>query len=290
MKKKILIIGSLGTLGKKLTKDLKLNKKIIIKTLAKKKADYCFNLENFKKLDKIFSSLDFDYVINCAAYTNLKYCEKNYKKIKKINTLLPQLLSRDSLAYNFKYVHISTDHIYISKENIGNSERAQVGWHNKYSKSKYLAEKKVITNSKSLIVRTNFIGNKSNKKSFIYWLNKSYNTKKKIYLFHDMYTSTVDLHNFSKILIKLMFNNSHGVFNVGCNEILSKKDFALKYIKKIKKKINYTSVSSNDKKFSKVKRGKFLGLNINKVENELKIKMPNSNQVIKNIINENTRY
>ena len=105
-----------------------------------------------------------------------------------------------------------------------------------------------------------------------------------------MYTSTIDLHNFSKILIKLIFNNSHGVFNVGCNEILSKKDFALKYIKKIKKKINYTSVSSNDKKFSKVKRGKFLGLNINKVENELKIKMPNSNQVIKNIINENTRY
>ena len=287
--KKILILGSAGTLGKSLLKNLQSKKNIYIKTLAKKKADYCIDLENFLKLKKILSTLNFDYVVNCAAYTNLEYCEKNYKKIIKINTLLPEKLSKYSMIYNFKYIHLSTDHIYVSRKNIQNTENSTIGWHNKYSKSKYLAEKKII-NSKSLIVRTNFVANKFNTKSFIHWLGKSYKTKKKISLFHDMYTSTIDLNTFSKILIKLIFNNSCGIFNIGCSEVLSKKDFALKYLKNIKKKLNYESISTNDKGLLKVRRGNFLGLNINKIEKELKTKMPNSNKVIKNLIYENTRY
>ena len=193
MKKNFLILGSNGSLGKKIIKILTSKKNCSFKTIAKQKADFNFDLENFNKLEKIIKNNKFNYIINCAAYTNLLYCEKNFKKILKINTKLPVKLSYWSKKYDYKYVHISTDHIYISQKNIFNSENSKIGWHNKYSKSKFLAEKNLFNKKKILIIRTNFIDDKFNKKSFLYWLNKHIKIKKKIPLFFDMYTSTTRL-------------------------------------------------------------------------------------------------
>ena len=148
MKNKVLILGSNGSLGKRIKEILKAKKNCDLKTIAKKNADFNFNLENFKKLKKIIQNNDFDYIINCAAFTNLIYCEKNFHKISKINTALPIKLSSWSKKYNFRYTHISTDHIYTAKKNIYNSEVSKIGWHNKYSKSKYLAEKNLLNRKK----------------------------------------------------------------------------------------------------------------------------------------------
>ena len=135
MKKNILILGSNGQLGSKLSISLKKDKKFKIKTLAKSNANFSFDIENFSKLEEILINENFTHVINCIAHTNLEYCEKNYKKIYKINVLLPKKLSDLSKNHKFKLVHISTDHIYKAKKNKLNSEKDKVGWHNNYSKS-----------------------------------------------------------------------------------------------------------------------------------------------------------
>ena len=289
MKKNFLILGSNGSLGKKIIKILTSKKNCSFKTIAKKKADFNFDLENFNKLEKIIKNNNFNYIINCAAFTNLLYCEKNFKKILKINTKLPVKLSYWSKKYNYRYVHISTDHIYISKKNIFNSENSKIGWHNKYSKSKFLAEKNLINKKKILIVRTNFIDNRFNKKSFLYWLHECIKNKINIPLFFDMYTSTIDLKTFSNTLIKLVMTNSFGTYNIGSNQILSKKDFALKYFKKLKIYPPHFDLQTNNNLEFLFKRGKHLGLNIQKIEKKLKIKMPNSNKVINNLFYENIR-
>ena len=158
MKKKILILGSNGTLGKCLLLNLKKNKKYNIFGTSKKKSDFNLNLKNFSKLQKLILKLNFDIIINCAAYTNLSFCENNYEKIKIINTSLPTKLSLWSSIYNFKYIHISTDHIYLSKKNIANKENSKTGWHNKYSKSKFLAEKKFKNKKKTFDNKNKFYG------------------------------------------------------------------------------------------------------------------------------------
>ena len=289
MSKKFLILGSNGSLGKKMIKILSKQKEYSFKTIARNRAHFNFNLENFEKLEKIIKKNKFDYIINCAAYTNLIYCENNFNKVSKINTKLPIKLSYWSKKYNYRYIHISTDHIYISKKNVLNSENFKIGWHNKYSKSKFFAEKNLVNKKKILIIRTNFVDNKYNKKSFLYWLHKCARIKKKIPLFFDMYTSTIDLNTFSKILIKLIVSNSFGIYNVGSSEVLSKKDFALKYFKKLKIKPLYFETKTNNNTEILFERGKYLGLNIKKVEKQLNIKMPNSSKVINNLLNENIR-
>ena len=55
MKNKVLILGSNGSLGKRIKEILKGKKNCDLKTIAKKNADFNFNLENFKKLKKNYS-------------------------------------------------------------------------------------------------------------------------------------------------------------------------------------------------------------------------------------------
>ena len=89
MKKKILIIGAASILSNYLISDLKENfevyllfnkrKRIISKT---KRIDLDFNKK--KDLNKILY-FKFYLIINCAAITDVDYCEKNYFKCLNSN-------------------------------------------------------------------------------------------------------------------------------------------------------------------------------------------------------------
>ena len=126
--------------------------------------------------------------------------------------------------------------------------------------------------------------NKKNKKSLLYWLNNRIKLKKEIPLFTDMHTSTIDIHNLSKILVKLIIKNFYGIYNVGSRNKISKADFIMFYLKKINAKPNIKFVKTNNNLSENICRGRFLGLDVTKVERRLKIKMPTSQKVINNLI------
>ena len=57
-KKKILILGINGTLGKKLYQDLKKNRNFRACGISKKNSDFNLNLENFKKLELFLKKIN----------------------------------------------------------------------------------------------------------------------------------------------------------------------------------------------------------------------------------------
>ena len=75
-----------------------------------------------------------------------------------------------SKKFDFKFVQISTDHVYKGKKPKLNNERSKIFAVNKYAKTKILAEKYSKKLKKFLIIRTNFTGKK--KDAFIDWLIK----------------------------------------------------------------------------------------------------------------------
>ena len=273
---KYLIIGSNGLLGNEFKKIL--NKSIYM-TLARNNSDYNIDLIKFGKLNFFFKKYKFLNVINCAGITDLNYCEKNFKKCKKINSDLLKHLTTLSTKYNFKLVHISTDHFFKNEKFKLNKENFTKVAINKYALSKLIAEKYVKKNKNNLIIRTNFTGFKFNNISstFVGWLLDGINKKKKLSLFEDMFTSTLDVNSCATVIKKLIECNASGVYNVGTKNAISKKNFAILFAKKIKKKISYEQVSSQK---LDIKRGKYLGLNTNKTEKKLNIKMINSNTAI----------
>ncbi len=276
---KYLLIGSNGLLGTSISKMIPKNQ---VKTLARNKASIKMNLESLKKLKKIFEKYKFSYVINCAALTNLKECEKNYAKCIKINSLLPKELSNLSIKHNFKLIQISTDQFFKNKKFRLNTEKSKIYPINKYAKSKILAEKFVKKNKKNLIIRTNFTGFKKNKTNptFIEWIIKSIIKKKKINLFKDLYVSTLDVDTCAKMIIKLVNLDAAGIYNCGTNKPITKKNFGLYLSKIIKKKIYYKDVSVTS---DEVKRQQYLGLNIGKIEKKLKQKMISPHKAIENL-------
>jgi len=276
-----LIIGSNGFLGSAIVNYLK-KKKISYFTVARSKSNFNLNLKNYYKLKKLFIKNNFSIVINCAAKINLNYCEKNFKSALKINFHLPRFLAQMSELNKFKFVQISTDHIYKGKINKSNKEYDELSAINNYSKSKIMAEKSIKNIKKNLIIRTNFTGKKSfNKPSFTDWLYRAIKKKESIGLFNDMFTSTIDIKNCAKYIVDLSIAKSSGVYNLGTRDFISKEKFAIKFAKKINSKIIYKSIKTEKKK---LKRGKNLGLNIKKIEKKLNLNMPSSNQIINNII------
>tara|TARA_B100001540_G_C15787357_1_gene633847 strand:+ start:1008 stop:1856 length:849 start_codon:yes stop_codon:yes gene_type:complete len=277
---KNLVIGSNGLLGSEIVKQLK-KKKICYFTIARKKSDFNLDLEKYNKLEEFFKKNNFLNVINCAAKISIDYCEKNYRKAIIINYNFPKYLTKLSMKYNFKLVHISSDHVYKGKKFKLNSEKSKLFPINKYALSKILAEKVVKINKKNLIIRTNFTGRKNDGNSFIDWLDKNIKKKNTIKLFNDMYTSTIDVKTCAKIIVDLIISKSSGIYNLGSKDVISKKEFAIKYAGKIRKKIKFISESCDD---LNVPRGKNLGLNVKKIEKKLNIKMPTSSKVIKNLV------
>tara|TARA_B100000401_G_C52804626_1_gene720444 strand:+ start:1118 stop:2020 length:903 start_codon:yes stop_codon:yes gene_type:complete len=279
---KYLIIGSNGLLGSTIQKILPKNETFLI---ARNNSDYNLDFKKLNRVEKIFEKFSFRYVINCVAITNLNKCEKNKKNAWLINTLLPEKLSKLSQKKNFKYIHISTDHMFSSKKIKYFKENTKYKNINYYSKTKIMAEKKIKNNKKNLIIRTNFTGfkMKNPKSTFIGWIMFNIKKKNKISLFNDMYTSTLDVKTFSKVLIKLIKTDARGIYNVASNGCLNKKDFALKFSKLINKKLIFVEKSLRE---NKQKRGFCMCLNVRKVEKKLGFKMISINKAINNLSKE----
>lgn len=276
-----LILGSNGLLGKKISEILKQKNQSLLK-IARSKSDFNIDLNNHKKLNNFLKKYKFKYVINCAAIINLNLCEKNKILATKTNYTLPKFLANISNKLNFKVIHISTDHVYCSKKNVLNSETDKIKAINFYAHTKIIAEKAVKIAKKYLIIRTNFVGKKNLKNpSFTDWVYFSSKNKKKVKLFDNMFTSTLDVNSCAKYIIKLALSNSRGIYNLGSKNQISKKDFALKFIEKLDLTLKYDSVTSN---IYKVKRSNNLGLNIKKIEKKLNEKMPTVNKVINNLV------
>ncbi len=274
-----LILGSNGLLGNEIKKILPSKKNLFI---SRNKSDLNLDLSKFENLKKLFNKYSFNVVINCAAETDINFCEKYFSLAKKINSELLKHLTYYSKRDAFKLVHISTDHFFINKFFRYNNEKKKIFPINKYSLTKIYAENYTLKNPKNLIVRTNFTGFAGyKKKTFISWLLKNLIRNNRIKLYHDMYTSTLDVKTCAKIIKKLVDINASGIYNVGAKDAISKKDFALLFAKLLKKEINYIEKSVSS---SKVKRGKFLGLDVSKVEKALSIRMPSSKEVVKNIV------
>ena len=99
-----------------------------------------------------------------------------------------------------------------------------------------------------------------------------------------MYTSTIDIQSLIKILVKLMIKNFYGIYNVGSRNKISKADFGMIYLKKIKAKPNIKFVKTNHNLSKNIHRGRFLGLDVTKIEKRLNMKMPNTKKIINNLI------
>ncbi len=191
---KILLIGGSGQLGSYIRKNYKLSN---LKSPKKKELD----LRNKKTISYALKKFSPNIIINCAAITDMKFSEIYPGKCFDINLIGVINLVDEIKKYdkNIKLIHISSDGVYPSLK--GNySEKSKIGPYNLYCWSKYLSEIPVRTLKNFVIIRTRFYDKKKIK-------------FKKVA--KDIFTSSIEIDELSKKILKFIKNNFKGVINIG---------------------------------------------------------------------------
>ena len=232
----ILVIGSSGLLGKTIVKKFQKNEmwNVFHNGLRKKRVD----LKTQKNVKKIIFETKPNLIINCSAMTNIEYCEKHKKKAWQINVGIVEKIFFIKKKYNlnFNLIQFSTDQFYNSNQQYKNNETSNIKIFNQYSYQKFKLERLCLKN-KSLILRVNFFGYGTKKtESFSDWVFKSFKSKKKFYLFNDVYFNPLRIKTLSDVIIKIIKLKKHttkGIYNIGSSDYISKSNFSIFFAKKL---------------------------------------------------------
>ena len=280
-------MGSTGLLGQALTRELK-SRKLTVTGIARSNADVCLDATNADQLTSALDTTKPDVVINAAAIVNLAKCEETPKQANAVNADISKTLSGYSSKNNIKYVFISTDHYYSGDTDKKHAENKPLELRNQYAKSKREGELFALENDKALVVRTNIVGFRNNNEqpTFVEWAITALKNQSPIELYTDFYTSSIDVTNFSRLLIDLIKKDVSGIINLASSEVSNKEKFVLKLAEALNlSTINTTRTSLLEQK-SSIDRNESLGLDVSNAERILNRKMPNLDEVLSSLKNE----
>jgi dTDP-4-dehydrorhamnose reductase len=166
------------------------------------------------------------------------------------------------------------------------SENSKIFINNYYTKTKIMSEKICLKNY-ALVFRINFFGYTKKGVTFSNWVVKNFKSKKKFFLVDDVYFNPLGLTTIGQIILKIVNKNlfSPGIYNLGTNDQISKKDFAINFAK-ISNIFKYNFDIKKINELVKTKRSKNMSMNTKKFETKFNIKLPK----ILNEIKKEIRY
>ena len=135
---KIVILGARGRLGAALMREYR--DKFEVVGFNHAQLDLAKPQEIHAKIDK----LDFDVLINAAAFTNVDLCETEREQAFQINADAPRLLAEVCRDKNAKLIHISTDYVFDGEKREPYTEEDEARPISVYGESKRAGEENVL--------------------------------------------------------------------------------------------------------------------------------------------------
>jgi len=155
IKNNILVTGSNGQLGKSL------------QFISKKNPNFNFffcsknnlNITDYEALENYIKSYKITTIINCAAYTNVKSAENNFRSANLVNCVAVRYLCELCHKYRIKLIHISTDYVFDGRKKLPYNENDKTNPVNNYGLTKLNGEKEILNSGleKSIIIRTSWL-------------------------------------------------------------------------------------------------------------------------------------
>ena len=188
-------------------------------------------ISNFSYFDETYSLINEkkpDFIINCAALTNVDFCEENRKKAYEVNVQVVQNILK-SMPFDSKLIQISTDYVFDGKK-APYTEESIPNPINYYGKTKLEAENIIRSSQKKyIIIRTGslfseFINMNSNK---LTWLFNKLKNNQEIFTATDMISTATSTASLAKIIFKLLPFNQNLIINYSGQDSMSIYDFSL---------------------------------------------------------------
>ena len=202
---KVLVTGGRGQLAK------------CIKMASKRRADLNISFEDSSLFDITNSSQmrvylsknkDFEFLINCAAYTNVDLAEKNKDKAYQVNAEGAEKLAKLCKEFNIKLVHISTDFVFDGSNTRPYKETDVPNPSSVYGASKLQGEKNIMERLSSyFIIRTSWMYSEFGS-NFVKTILRLADTQKEIKVVSDQIGSPTNAHDLADFLLEIISINS----------------------------------------------------------------------------------
>lgn len=237
IKKRVLIIGSNGMLGQRLTEFYSAKSKIELMTASAEDESFFpeisyekVDLADKKQVKKLITSFYPDVIINAAAYTNVDKSEIDKELAWAINVSGVEYIAKYASSIDTKVIHISTDYIFDGKAGPYDEKHKPnpVGY---YGRSKLAGENALICgNCAYTILRTNVLYGpaKFGRPDFVKWVVNSSREKQNIKIVTDQINNPTYIDDLVQAIYKVWEYNKTGIYNIGGPEFLSRYDFTLR--------------------------------------------------------------
>jgi len=217
---KIAIIGANGRLGAALAREYARD----------------FELTSFERrqldlgqLDRVRSALaatKFELLINCAALTNVDYCESHREEAFVVNAEAPRLLAEIANEKSARLVHFSTDYVFDGKKTDPYVEEDKAVPLSVYGESKLEGEQRVLeASSQHLVVRLSWVFGPA-KPSFIDQIIQRARENDVVTAVADKFsapTFTIDVAGWLRLVVE---KNAHGILHLANNGGCSWQEWA----------------------------------------------------------------
>ena len=170
-----------------------------------------------------------DWVIHCAALTNVDWCEQHRRQTRQLHVEATRHLSMAAGQHGIRLAYISTDAVYGGKRDIS-SENDSTEPINYYAYTKLEGERVVQHHlPDALIARTVMYGwNCQPKQCLAEWMLANLETATPFDGYDDTRFSPILVNDLAEILLTTMEHGISGLYNMGGGEACSKYEFALR--------------------------------------------------------------
>ncbi|MCL2063916.1 MAG: dTDP-4-dehydrorhamnose reductase [Candidatus Cloacimonetes bacterium] len=189
-------------------------------------------------IEKYIKAQNPEYLINCAAYTDVTKAETDITSAMEVNAHGAINLALLANKYRCKLVHFSTDYVFKGDKEISYSEEMETNPINKYGQTKLKGEEFVRTvNPNALIIRISMLYGQ-NGKNFLSQIKKLLQEKSQLSLICDQFGKTTfakDTAIATKLLIE---KEALGIYHFANEGVCSLFEFTKKMYELMRKKKN----------------------------------------------------
>lgn len=277
---RILVTGSNGLLGQKLTRLLQEDQSTYLIATARGKSALRITHGEYHSLDisdrdNVESVLRFtkpDVIINTAAMTQVDDCETQREACWKANVTAVENLVRCCHALHIHLVHVSTDFIFDGSHG-PLDENETPSPVNYYGESKLAAEKIIQNSSISwAILRTVLvfgITNDMSRSNIVLWVKKSLEQQKNIQVVNDQWRTPTLAEDLALGCFLAAKKKARGIYNISGKDFMSPYDIALQTAEFFKLDKSLITATDSSKFVQPAKRPPKTGFIIDKARREL---------------------
>jgi dTDP-4-dehydrorhamnose reductase len=201
---KIVIIGAGGRLGAAIMREHR--ERFDVVGFSHTQLD----LSDLDELDNKLHAMNFDVLVNAAAFTNVDLCETQRDQAFRINSEAPRTLAEICRDKNAKLIHFSTDYVFDGEKSEPYTERDEANPISVYGESKLAGEKNVLAaQDRHLVVRVSWVFG-PDRPSFVDGMIKRAQESEKVDAVADKISTPTYTHDIAEMLSQFFDGNAKG--------------------------------------------------------------------------------